>query len=273
MDDKEADPAKIICRTRVGDQWDHSVSQVFPDTDLASETLLHNDDIELSWEDSVFTASPDASNFETEDDGTEAWAHCTVDLILSEKNYEIVGTLFDRVYEVTYGVRVFDANDENPVDIASAFFDIYLPSPDYDDSWNDEPEEALAEAFFPIDTSSLTSDGSDRDAFIAFNVAFNVTAVYEEPDVLDIALATDAPAELFPQGAALVLWAQFRLSSDAYGDYTKVSCNIEVDGAAGSEVIDTYYGPTEFKDADVESTKLADIQTDEFVDASYSDAY
>lgn len=91
MDDKEADPAKIICRTRVGDQWDHSVSQVLPETDLASETTLHNDDIELSWEDSVFTASPDANNFETEDDGTVAWAHCTVDLILSEKNFDIVG--------------------------------------------------------------------------------------------------------------------------------------------------------------------------------------
>lgn len=46
-----------------------------------------------------------------------------------------------------------------------------------------------------------------------------------------------------------------------------------VDGGVGSEIIDTYYGPTEFRDADVTGFTIDSIQQAEFVDSSSADAY
>ena len=72
---------------------------------------------------------------------------------------------------------------------------VALPSPEYDDSWNEQEEEALAERTFAIDTTGFTTDGSAKDAYMAFNVKFNVTADYDKPDILTIRLETDAPTD------------------------------------------------------------------------------
>lgn len=241
-DDEEADPAKIVCRTRVGDKYDHSVSQYLPETDLSAEEYLWNTTAELSWEESFFTASPNADKFETESDGTDAWATCTIELVMNEFNMEMVGDLFDVIYNIEYGVKAFDENDEFPVQIAESTFKILLPYPEYDDSWNDETEEALAEEAFMIDTTTFTTDGSQKDAYMAFEVKFNVTAEYDMPDVLSIHFATDAPAEALASGSEVVQWAQFRLTSDVNGEYQKVACRSIVDFDISGVTIDTYFG-------------------------------
>jgi len=39
-DDKEADPAKLVCKTTVDAPWAHAVHQYTPDNDLAAEAQL-----------------------------------------------------------------------------------------------------------------------------------------------------------------------------------------------------------------------------------------
>jgi hypothetical protein len=81
------------------------------------------------------------------------------------------------------------------MDAAETNFLIALPYPEYDSSWDEEEEEALAEQWFTIDTTSFMTDGSSTDAWMSFSVNFNVTAEYDEPDLLMITMETDAPAE------------------------------------------------------------------------------
>jgi hypothetical protein len=75
-----------MCRTKIGDKYESSVSQYDSDVDMKLETSLYNDDMTLDWEESFFTASPDFDKFETEADETYAWALCTIELVLNENN-------------------------------------------------------------------------------------------------------------------------------------------------------------------------------------------
>lgn len=97
-DDKsmEQDPAKIVCRTKIGDKYNSTVSQYADDVDIASGDELFKKNstgfsAELDWEDTFFTASPDFDKFETESDGETAWAMCTVELVLNDRNSDTVG--------------------------------------------------------------------------------------------------------------------------------------------------------------------------------------
>jgi hypothetical protein len=125
-------------------------------------------------------------------------------------------------------------------------FYIWLPPAEFQQDWIEEEAEALVETKFRVNTTYFMSDGSDLDAYMAFNVNFNVTDEYEEPDVLTLMLETDVPAEAMPDGALLVQWAQFRLSSGANDPYSKVACTTTVGSGADGVSIETRMGWTEF---------------------------
>ena len=80
-----------------------------------------------------------------------------------------------------------------------------MPHPEYDDSWIEEEAEALTEQWFPIEY--YTNDGNAADAYMSFQVNFNVTAEYDAPDLLMITMETDAPDEALGDGAVVVQWA------------------------------------------------------------------
>ena len=92
-------------------------------------------------------------------------------------------------------------------------------------------------------------------------------------DILKITFITDAPADILTDQAVVVQWGQFRHSLDLNGDYQKVQCKSIVGGTIDDVVIDTFIGATEIKDAEVASTGLDAIQTDEKLAGDEDDAY
>ena len=67
----------------------------------------------------------------------------------------------------------------NMMDVAETDFLIALPYPEYDSSWEEEEEESLTEQWFTIDTTSFMADGSSTDAWMKFEINFNVTDEYD----------------------------------------------------------------------------------------------
>ena len=195
--DSSEDPAKLICTTTVGDEWAHEVHQYTPDNDLSAEWMTYNETAAIPASESAFKPSDELENYKTDSDGTVAWALCTIDIVLNEHTESSIGDIFGKVYDTTYGVKLQPADGSNMIDGAESNFEIELPYPEYDDTWEEEEEEALAENFFAIDTTSFMSDGSSKDAYMAFSVSYNVTDEYTEPDLLFIRLETDAPTEVF----------------------------------------------------------------------------
>ena len=216
--DASADPAKLVCTTTVGEPWEHAVHQYTPDNDLSAEWQTLNETAKIPASESAFEESYDIENYATDSDGTVAWALCTIDIVLNEHTEPIIGDIFGKVYDTTYGVKIMPVQG-NMMDAAETNFLIALPYPEYDSSWEEEEEEALAEQWFTIDTTSFMTDGSSTDAWMSFSVNFNVTAEYDEPDLLMITMETDAPAEQLAEGAEVVQWAQFRLAHDQNGPY------------------------------------------------------
>lgn len=108
---------------------------------------------------------------------------------------------------------------------------------------------------------------------MAFEVNFEVMDHYDEPDVLEIRMTTDAPAEIIADGSFIVQWAQFRLTTDKYGEYNKVACTTKVGGTYDDVSINTYFGQAEFRDADVDGSAMADANVNELIPAGYGDIY
>jgi hypothetical protein len=92
------------------------------------------------------------------------------------------------------------------------------------------------------------SDGSSTDAWMSFSVNFNMTAEYDEPDLLTITMETDAPTEQLASGAEVVQWAQFRLKHNEQDAYQKVACSSVVGGDASQVSIQTRVGSDGFDD-------------------------
>ena len=245
FEDDESDPAKLICTTTVGDKYKHEVLQYSPDADLGAETSLYNEQLAIPASDSPFKPSPEVDNYETESDDVDAWAICTIDLVLNENTYYMAADIFDKIYWTTYGVKIFDVDGANPIDVAETEFLIELPSPTYDDTWDNEEEEKLAEKKFKIDTYALINE--DRDAFMAFEVEFDVSPLYEEPDTLIIKLVADAPAESLAAGGTASLWTQFKKVDSYDGNYMKMSMEVTL-GTADSGFIANFYGTGKYDD-------------------------
>jgi len=70
---------------------------------------------------SPFKESNEVDNYETESDDVDAWATCTVNLVLGDNgDREIVEALFDHVYDTTYGAKLFDMDAANPISLAES---------------------------------------------------------------------------------------------------------------------------------------------------------
>ena len=67
---------------------------------------IFNDTAKIPDSESAFRASNDEANFATDSDDTVAWALCTIDIVLNEHTYPILGDIFDKVYDTTYGVKM-----------------------------------------------------------------------------------------------------------------------------------------------------------------------
>jgi hypothetical protein len=135
--DASADPAKLVCTTTVGAPWLHAVHQYTPDYDLSAETQILNDDAKIPASESAFQASYEVENYDTNSDGTVAWALCTIDIVLNEHTEPIIGHIFDKVYDTTYGVKI-KPQEGDMIDAAETNFLIALPYPEYDSSWEEE---------------------------------------------------------------------------------------------------------------------------------------
>jgi hypothetical protein len=232
-----------------------------------------NEAAAIPAQESGFAASPEVENFATDSDGTVAWALCTIDILLNEHTEPIIGDIFGKIYDTTYGVKIMPYQG-NMMDVAESTFLVDLPYPEYDSEWDEEEEEALAGSYFPIDTASFMSDGSSTDAYMAYSISYNATANYDEPDLLMIRLETDAPAEQLATDAELVQWAQFRLANDPNAPYQKVACSSVVGGAAQNVGVYTRVGATEFDDTTIAAAGVTseEIQYDEMITAASGEA-
>lgn len=138
-DDASADPAKLVCTTTVGEPWEHAVHQYTPDNDLSSEQQTLNETAKIDASESAFEESYDIEKYATDSDGTVAWALCTIDIVLNEHTEPIIGDIFGKIYDTTYGVKVMPV-DSDMIDVAETDFLIALPYPEYDSSWEEEEE-------------------------------------------------------------------------------------------------------------------------------------
>ena len=176
--DASADPANLVCTTTVGEPWLHAVHQYTPDNDLSSEWQILNEAAKIPESESAFKESDDIEKYATDSDGTVAWALCTIDIVLNEHTEPIIGDIFGKIYDTTYGVKIMPT-EGNMMDVAETDFLIALPYPEYDSSWEEEEEESLTEQWFTIDTTSFMADGSSTDAWMKFEINFNVTDEYD----------------------------------------------------------------------------------------------
>ena len=135
--DASADPAKLVCTTTVGEPWEHAVHQYTPDNDLSAEWQTLNETAKIPASESAFEESYDIENYATDSDGTVAWALCTIDIVLNEHTEPIIGDIFGKVYDTTYGVKIMPVQG-NMMDAAETNFLIALPYPEYDSSWEEE---------------------------------------------------------------------------------------------------------------------------------------
>lgn len=271
-DNYEQDDAKIICRTKVGDKYKHSVTQYDKDTDLAAEATLFNSTAEITYDmGAFFETSQEADNYITDDDGTMARAVCTIDMIINERNSEDLANIFDSVYEATYGVKLF-SNDTtlDPIDTTEQTFKLYLPNPEYDNSFDDVLEEEIANQFFDIDVTTIAGDNTF--AFQEFQIKFDTEKEQAKSDKLRVKFILDAPAAVTAAGTTVVQWAQFRLTADLNGDYQGIQCKTVVGTSTESEV-ESFLGQTSLKDNDVMSTAPTAIATADKQTSTDSSAY
>ena len=137
--DASADPANLVCTTTVGEPWLHAVHQYTPDNDLSSEWQILNEAAKIPESESAFKESDDIEKYATDSDGTVAWALCTIDIVLNEHTEPIIGDIFGKIYDTTYGVKIMPT-EGNMMDVAETDFLIALPYPEYDSSWEEEEE-------------------------------------------------------------------------------------------------------------------------------------
>jgi hypothetical protein len=143
LEDWNADPAKVTCKTTIGNEYNGEVKQYDKDTDLKTMSALGDTTKELSRENSVFAKADDPSKYTTYSDDTQSYANCTIEMTVTEENRESLAGIFDYVYEIEYGVKLLEsATDETGIDITDSMFEAYLPSTTYDDSFDDVTEEA-----------------------------------------------------------------------------------------------------------------------------------
>ena len=143
LEDWNADPAKVTCKTTIGNQYNGEVKQYDKDTDLKTMSPLGDTTKELSRENSVFAKAEDPSKYTTYSDDTQSYANCTIEMTVTEENRESLAGIFDYVYEIEYGVKLLEsATDATGIDITDSKFEAYLPSTTYDDSFDDVTEEA-----------------------------------------------------------------------------------------------------------------------------------
>ena len=128
-----------------------------------------------------------------------------MEMIYNEATAEITGDIFDTVFDTLYVLKLL-TDDNTSSDLLDSSFKIKVPKPEYDSTWDNEEEEQLADTKFKIDTAALNL-GSDRDAFMGFEIDFAVHPEYDVPDVLKIRLTLDAPAEALPDGYFVSQWA------------------------------------------------------------------
>lgn len=139
--DWEQDDAKVICRTTVGDEFAYSVNQVFSDVSFEDETLLFNDEISIPATESLFRAVDDYNSYTTGDNGVDAaWAICTIAMDVNENNWDELESIFNAVYEATYGIKVYDYTTNELTQYAESEFAFWLPSPVEVEDDYDEPE-------------------------------------------------------------------------------------------------------------------------------------
>lgn len=128
-----AEPVKLVCTTTIGDKWNHSVNEYDSSADIASMTTLYDDTTAIDPFNSPFKTSLDVNNYETESDDVDAWAICTVDLVLGDNgDREMAEALFGKVYDTDYGAKLFDMDGANPILLSESNFLIELPYPEYD---------------------------------------------------------------------------------------------------------------------------------------------
>ena len=107
--------------------------------------MIYDEQIAFSPDETPFKRSPEVDNYETEADDVEAWAVCTIDLVLNDNTRYMAEDIFGHVYETTYGVLIFDSSDANPIQLTESEFLIDLPYPEFDSTWDNEEEAKLTE--------------------------------------------------------------------------------------------------------------------------------
>lgn len=231
----QQDDAKIICRTTVGDEYGFSVTQVSSETDFAEEIYLWNPEIEIPATETIFSAVYDPEAYQTDDDGENAWAICTIQLEVNENNWEELESIFASVYDATYGIKVFDPTTEEMTQYAESDFSFYLPSPRYENDY-DEPvyDVKLDETF----------QGSGDYTYQRVQIQLETSPYWTADDYLAITFET----EFAPVNSAgyVVQWAQYRLQEDYYGQWTTVAC--VMDQSTSTVEVRTYVGDTYYDD-------------------------
>lgn len=107
------------------------------ETDFDTETTLFNESSILPAAESLFSASGDLEKYKTSPDSFR----CTIMLEINEFNRDIVSDLFDKVYEVDFGLYVFADKDtvrDTSEDSIKNSFEMYLPPSVYDNDFDDD---------------------------------------------------------------------------------------------------------------------------------------
>lgn len=107
----------------------------------------------MDYDESIFTMSGDFDKYDTDMDDDFAWAICTIELVMNERNYETVGDIFGQIYDITNGVKLFNEEGAFQVSVFEIYDEIELPYPEYEESWDDETDEAMVEEWFTVDES------------------------------------------------------------------------------------------------------------------------
>jgi hypothetical protein len=88
LEDWKADPAKVTCKTTIGNEYNGEVKQYDKDTDLKSMSVRGDTTKELSKDNAVFTKADDPQKYTTYMDDTQAYANCTIEMKINESNRE-----------------------------------------------------------------------------------------------------------------------------------------------------------------------------------------
>ena len=210
--DSEVEDQTVVCRTMIGDKYGSSVSQY--DEDFTGDNDIIDNmwpvredetDAALSFDESIFTASEDKDNYDSRSDDTFAWVYCTVEIVVSERNEEALEGIFDTVFDVEYGLYLFEDKHNSGTLVSeeeSYNFQVYIASPDFDDSWVEpEEEEPMKEAFYPIETE----DGTD--SYMEFAISFDTYESYSDDDILRVEFNIDTNTDAY---CGVVMWASFK---------------------------------------------------------------